>query len=141
MHIQPCNIQNSGTSRTQDDQAYLEPCHSQNIMQAFSEIFRDIQRYWCILIHTLGCAIMPSQPLFENRKKCFDLGKKRPWLCPSLEYISHSKYSCVVVQFFTRLFRQNVYWSALVSSSFPCPVNFWLRECILVLLFLQNVPS
>ena len=62
LHIQLCDIQNPDTfksqnifkslSNMQDNQASSGSCHNQNIMQAFSRIFRDIKRYPCITIHT-----------------------------------------------------------------------------------------
>ena len=58
-------------SNIEDNQAYSDPWHSQNIIQVFSMIFGDIQVYWCKFIHTHSMQLEGRglyRPYLENWK-------------------------------------------------------------------------
>ena len=66
------------------------PRLSEQFIQSFSTVLRDIQEYWCIFSHTHRCAIRGRvswsglpQPFWKSKKVPW-FWIKRPWLCPSL---------------------------------------------------------
>ena len=85
---------------------------SQNIKQAFSRIFRNIQRNWSIFIH--------SQKLWFWKKvlivSIFGL------------YFSFKMCLCSCVVFYLCFWRI-VHQSTVVPKNLPCPKSFWLCNC------------
>ena len=122
--------------------------YSEQFIQVFSRIWRDIQGYWCIFSCNLGQRRGFSYPFWKS-KRCPNLRKKRPdcfnvWVKFSIENIvlkvSRRKmfkiFLCgaFFVVFLTCFW--NIYWSAIVPQPLPPQLPWEIS-----LFILQNNPS
>ena len=135
---------------------HIALAQSEKFIQAFSRILRNIQGYWCILIHTHWQATKGREggrglpyPFLKISKMLW-FWEKGPdcvhlWIKFSIQNVvlrvSRRKNSNMLpCRTFFSCFWQMVHRSALVPQNLPYPDNYWLRACTQALL-LQNASS
>ena len=115
---------------------------SMQFIQAFSRIFRDMQRHWYIFIYThnnrgKGKA---SSSFFENRKKCGGFGNKCPMSIDFMVSRRKTTKYFLVGPFFL-VFLTKCLLKCPSSMKPLLPWNYWLHACTHTLFFLQIAPS